>query len=310
MTCAGVPYASTRPLSDEERAWLTERVQRLRRSHVGYGVGTAFVPIFLCLPGLLLPLIGDWTVALMIPVLVVCVVLPLRWSDAGKRVATARLSANTDMVEVYEGIAGSGAFGEASLAKLLAQGFVLDEETPQRLDRIWSSGETILLNGKRLDPPIWTDRTQVAAPVASPSEFPSRVPEFAFETNAGRRTLSAAEVAELRGLAPGQPSMLRIGCMLALCGRFFTAPNDTAALKGTVLALRAVALLYVVWRIAVAARQRTRLRRDLADGVVVRVESEAKVLLEMLPHLRLVWTVDGEPAPWRHAAQAQPRPPG
>lgn len=313
MTCAGVPFSHARPLSVEERAWLVVRAAHLRRRRIGYGVGTAFVPLLLCLP-FMLSFLGDGAVLGIFPALAACIALPLRWIDASKRATAALASASAAEVDVFEGVPSVGALAEASLSTLMAAGLVLNGETPQRIDRIRVSGESIGMNGTQLESPVWTDVTEVARPHSADAAFPSRVPDFIYTSpERDRRALSTAELAELRRLQPEQESLRQKGCLLGWCAYFlafaFAAPNDTPDLKGAVLALKAVALLYVGWRVALAVRERTRLRRDLAEGSVVRVSAESGIILEVLPRLGLVWTVGGEPAVWRHGAQAKPRPP-
>ena len=312
MTCAGIDYSHVRALDEDERAWLSQRAAGLRKRRIALGIGTALVPVLLFLP-IALAVAVPWAPVLMLPTIWACLMLPLKWWDARKRTAFSLASAQAEEAEVFEGVPSVGALGESSLGRLMAAGLVLDERTPQRVDRLRDSGEAISLNGFRLNPPVWTDVADVAPAAFPRPEFPGRVPELAFVApDADRRSLSEPELTELGALQPERESLRRNGCLLAFCAYFFlfafAAADDAASLKWAVLALKAVALAYFGWRAFLALRERTRLRQDLAEGAVLRVLHEGKTL-EVLPHLGLAWTYEGKPTPWRYAAQAKTRPP-
>ncbi|GEM_PF-2767776 len=309
---AGLPFSHVRPLEPHEREWLIERARRARQRRIAFGCGTALVPVLICFP-LALLLVTNAAALLMIPAIWACLWLPLKWVDARKRSAVALASAGAESAEVFEGVANAGAFAEVSLPELLDRGLILDGETPQRLDRVSASGESIRVNELRLDPPVWVDETDVAPPESPTPDFPALVPEFAMaDPSLGRRPLSPAETEELRRLVPARESLRQHGCFLGFCvyvlaGTFQRVEGDPGATFFFVL-LRFVLLGYLTWRFYLAGRERVRQRRDLAEASVVRVEEDG-ALLEFLPNLRLIWTVDGHPSPWRHAAQSKPRPP-
>lgn len=310
----GIPFSHVRALSPEERAWLSERAHGARRRRISFGCGTLLVPVILCLP-LALYFVTPVAPLTMLPALWLCLWIPLKWTDARKRSAFAEATARSETADVFEGVPNAGILAEASLEELVQAGLVLDMETPQRLDRIAESGEAIGLNGARLDPPVPTDETDVAPLQYPVAEFPALVPEFAIDAPAlERRSLSRAELAELRRLAPGKDALRRHGCVVGfalytLAGLVFQRFDDEpVAFRALVYAARTLLLVYLGWQVFQASREQAKLRRDLTEGAVIRTAQEGKDV-ELLPHLGMAWTVDGQPASWRHAVQAGPRPP-
>jgi hypothetical protein len=244
-----------------------------------------------------------------------CFVLPLRWLDARKRAEVALSSMAAQDVEVFDGVPNVGALGEMGLFELTVAGFLLDGETPQRVERIPESGEVIHLNGALLDPPLWTDVAEVAIPAEPSSAFPPRIAEgFGDETNLPMRALTGEELEELRKLSPPREMLRRHGCLLAFIvyiflGFAFQSPSkDEVGLWPLFWAIRILTFGFLVWTFFRVNRERVLHARDLSEASVIRVMDDS-TRLEVLPNLKAVWTVEGEPSPWRYAAQAKARPP-
>jgi hypothetical protein len=310
----GVPRESVRPLSEAERAEVEalQTNQSRRGWLLTLGAPLSVVGLILLISlmisasqsttGATNITVGILALLLMVGVLVAPVCLGLAARDHFRRARTLGRDLRAGSIELYQFSSQTGV------------GTTPVEILPSGL--IWRS------DGWRTEKWETVNRVETAAPpefAAIAAEWLEPVPGSEMEgLHLGHRELSQAELADLRRylrrlvLRPAIPAVL----LSAWAGMGVTASLLHGRLPqgfhlvnfAWVSGLAAVSLFHL----AKALRVAFRLRRDQVIGRVIIVRqampetaeggSPAGAMsppAEYLPESRWVWTVDGQPAPWR-----------
>jgi len=292
----GLPFHSTRSLSETEVRRIVEARRRSFRARVAWGFATALLPVYLSL-AIVIPLAvpTPWLgFSLAGFFLALCVIAPLRWSERRKEDAILRVAVEETEAERYQ--------SEGS-----------ESEPPYWLERLPRSG--LLLSTKDEAPkatvmvPV-SDVAPMPESTHSDDAFPARMPAFSASVDGvPRRPLSAAEVQELeRSVDRMRPRMKWWQILVQLYVMFgivvlLLRPNRSDS--DTIRMVLMIALVAWIGRsLYIVYRQRAVLRRDLAQASVFQTRTEGRDV-EFLPESHMLWSVDGKPAAWRHVITEQ-----
>jgi len=309
--CCGARRGGTRPLTEAERTWI----RRLRSGHLRHVLaGLAIVPLALLVPlvilnGLRLPpgdvttiVVGIWGFATFLLGLPVAILLV---SDHWKAARELGADLRDGLAWTFEPPPAARPDDDDPMPAW-AETFSLLPHARRRVDLAARTSDLAREEILEADPHTGTE---FYAPLSL------RVAEPAADVRFAQRPLSPVEREELDRVRrqlflprPGTAFAFLVLIALLGIGRFLAEGEGHGRVPGwsdlltTVVAvgLCVRALMRYTRSILLAGR----MSRDLATGLVVRVEESGSPLTEMLPFSRLFWRIAGAPAGWRDRRRA------
>jgi hypothetical protein len=317
--------AGEEPLPPEQQELLRASLRRSQARRVLY-VALSFLALFSCFGTMMYAASWSdaapaWLAAILLPAMFLFPFMILKWRDEGRRIRNNRRDLETGFCERFE------------LRDPLQLFRHEDEETSEDEEQLDDNEEDseeaappaekspqlfLLKPSERLLLPDGRI-TELPFPVAEVAErrlapVPEGFPRPLHANPAGttfsdRRALSHEEVAELAQLATvpyrrygclfGMTIWLSAGLLVQLLNPSSQPPSPFAYVLGGLVLLGWLQFLR-------AALARRRLRQDLTGGYVVVVQPDPHPEvrlenLEWLPTSRAIWTVNGQPAPWRRS---------
>lgn len=322
LYCAGLPLDGERELTADERGVL-ERDRRLLRRRAWAFLVAPFL-IYLPLLAVLATLAGDAagdTVMIIGLVLLVaaCPILILLARDAFRLARALRRGLASGRVQRFAGTLhpAVAAFDDAAARLVARRDLGPESDTEQTLDILADAMLVWQVNGKR--PRRWT--WAACAVVTDTPDYASTAAEWVRpwtdpdgETNWwNHRDMTGAEHKELRAHISGVGKRFLGGFLVNAYILAFFITGDWRESPWTFVPL----LLFIAWADSRALANILavfRVRRDICIGKVVifrpgmeasgsEAEAPPGPTTEFLPFSGLLWTHDGQPAPWRKAAR-------
>jgi len=312
--CAGLKFAGRRELSTEERVDLQARARRLRLRGWLLVISGPMVFVVLFPVCLLQPELGALAVVTWLLLGVPLCTLTARDSFRGSR--TLREDERAGYASRFEGQLAEEYAIDAMVQALLRAGLLKARaEEAQWIEVLPASRLVWRVNG--MQPERWIPAS--CAEVAETPAFASLAAEWVQPAMLGaegaphvnQRDLSQAERGELALFM--RALLLRSLPLLLLFNLWacFLLFDSTVQKEPPLFFLFLAATVWVDWKMLKRLRLRAQLAQDLQRGSLMIVrwpvtppEETPDVValsppLEILPASRVLWTVDGRPAPWR-----------
>jgi hypothetical protein len=322
--CAGLPLVNERQLTPEERDELTDDAAMRSRSRAI--LNWIYVGIILCIPvvGAVASLQNNVLPAL---VLIALILLPLKivlTRDRAKQAKSIVRDLKSGAVKCFSGTVETN-LSDPILEELGLRLMLPTDGAPLTIELLTPSGRLWTVQGERFRPWILSETVRVAELPESSSiskEWLRNVEELGDDLESlNLRDLSEVEKTELRSLA--MKSWRRFLILAIVLTTWFSIslgfevagshPNHPELTVEIQLYFLGIITILTDAALVVTFAKSRRFVRDARRGIVflVRVfdhegsplSPPIQKIYEILPHSRMVWSIDDGPAKWRRIAR-------